>query len=645
MRDQIFLLGNVIIMMAYFAIMVAIVVPVARAGQLRTNKLAVTTALIFFSCAVGHAFHAWTIYTGILAGVAGHAGATWSSAVWDLFTAAVGVYYWSLRRGYGILLGEGPIYVDPWGQRRLDEADARERAARATLAALVEHSADAIIATRPDGTITTWNRAAERLFGYDAAEAVGRSAAILADDPGVSEQREILTRILNGEPGISYEAHRRHKDGAPLEIALTASPILDAGGTVIGISVVARDVTAAKDAANRQRAIEERTHQAQRMESLGKLAGGVAHDFNNILSIIVNYTDFAVEQSGDHPDVQADLAQVRRAADRAINLTGQLLTFTRGDTIQPRDLDLNAAIAEVQAMLARTIGEHISLLTMPAARPVVVHADPGQIQQVLLNLAINGRDAMPDGGALVIEAATARLDGSEVNIEPSLPAGTYAQLLVSDTGHGIPADVAAHIFEPFYTTKPRGKGTGLGLSTVYGIVVEAGGGITVYSESGAGTTFRVYLPLAGTPAELPGVPATPVAPPAGNGQTVLVVEDEPALARVAARILTNGGYQILVATNGPEALALHAEHGCDLVLTDVIMPDMSGRRLAELLHERIPGLPILYMSGYSNGLLGTTQVLDPDVAFIEKPFTATDLLLKVGDTLRAAAPWKSTTGS
>jgi two-component system cell cycle sensor histidine kinase/response regulator CckA len=643
MREQIFLLGNVIIMLAYLAIMIAIVVPVARAGQLRTNKLAVTTALIFFSCAVGHAFHAWTVYTSIVGGFASHAGATWSSAVWDLFTAAVGVYYWSLRRNYGILLGEGPIYVDPFGQQRLDEAGARERAALANLAALVEHSADAIIATQPDGTITAWNRAAERMFGYPAAEAIGRPASILADEEGALEQAEILRRILSGEPGISYEAHRRNKDGAPLEVSLTASPIVDATGTIIGISVVARDVSAAKDAAERQRAMEERTHQAQRMESLGKLAGGVAHDFNNILSIIVNYTDFAAEQCGDLPEARADLAQVRLASDRAINLTGQLLTFTRGDTIQPRDLDLNGAIAEVQAMLARTIGEHISLLTVPAAQPVVVHADPGQIQQVLLNLAINGRDAMPDGGTLVIEAATASLDGSEINVEPPLPPGTYAQLLVSDTGHGIPADVATHIFEPFYTTKPRGKGTGLGLSTVYGIVVEAGGGITVYSESATGTTFRIYLPLAHAPADFPGVLAEPVEPPDGDGRTVLVVEDEPALARVAARILTNGGYQVLVATGGPEALAQHSEHGCDLVLTDVIMPDMSGRRLAELLHERIPGLPIVYMSGYSNGLLGTTQVLDPDVAFIEKPFTAHDLLQKVGDTLRAAAPHESVT--
>ncbi len=640
MRDQIFLLGNVIIMLAYAAIMIAIVVPVVRAGQLRTNKLAVTTALIFFSCAVGHALHAWTAYQSIVAGFPGHAGATWTSAGWDMFTAAVGVYYWSLRRGYGILLGEGPIYVDPWGQRRLDEAGARERAAldkaeghRATLAAVVEHSDDAIIGARPDGTITAWNRGAERLFGYTAAEATGRSVAILADDAGATEQSGILERIMGGERGLYYEARRRRKDGSPIEVSVNVSPIADAAGAVIGLAIVARDVTAANEAAERQRAIEERTHQAQRMESLGKLAGGVAHDFNNILSVIVNYTDFAIEQSADHPDVQADLAQVRHAADRAVNLTSQLLTFTRGDTVQPRDLDLNAAIAEVQAMLERTIGEHISMLTVPASEPVIVHADPGQAQQVLLNLVINGRDAMPEGGTLVIEAAVAALDGYEINIDPPLPAGTYAQLLVSDTGHGIPADVAAHVFEPFYTTKPRGKGTGLGLSTVYGIVVEAGGGISLYSEPGVGTTFRIYLPLASTTADAPAMPPTPNQPAHGAGRTILVVEDEPALARVAARILTAGGYRVLVASSGPQALALHTEHGSDLVLTDVIMPDMSGTRLAELLREREPDLPVLYMSGYSNGLLGTTNVLEPDVAFIEKPFTARDLLHKISNTL------------
>jgi PAS domain S-box-containing protein len=645
MPGQIFLLGNLVILAAYLAITVAIAVPVARAGQLRTNKLAVATALIFFSCAVGHGFHAWAALQSVTQPATVHhlgpnaTSMSWSAAAWDLFTAAVGVYYWTLRRGYAVLLGKGAIYIDPWGQHRLDQADARERAARdlaeshrATLAAVVDHTDDAIIGATPEGVISAWNRGAERLFGYPAEEVIGQSAGILADATESHEQ-EVLARVNRGEHGIHYEARRRRKDGAPVDVAFAVAPIQDQVGTVIGVSLVARDITAAKEAAERQRAMEERTQQAQRMESLGKLAGGIAHDFNNILAVIANYTEFAFDQSADNDTVRADLAQVRTATDRAVNLTRQLLTFTRGDTTQPQEIDLNAAVAEVQAMLSRTIGEHINLVTVPSPTPPLVHADPGQIQQVLLNLSINARDAMPDGGTLVIEANTAALDGSEVNMQPPLPAGMYARLLVSDTGEGMSAEVAEHIFEPFYTTKPRGQGTGLGLATVYGIVTEAGGGINVYSEPDLGTTFRIYLPLLDAPASTVATRVEPGRPVHGDGRTVLVVEDEPALGRVIARILTDGGYRVLTATSGPQALSLNERQTCDLLLTDVIMPDMSGRRLAELLHARRPGLPVLYMSGYSNGLLGTTQVLDDDVAFIEKPFTAHRLLDRINDVL------------
>jgi CheY-like chemotaxis protein len=266
----------------------------------------------------------------------------------------------------------------------------------------------------------------------------------------------------------------------------------------------------------------------------------------------------------------------------------------------------------------------------------VVHADPGQLQQVLLNLAINARDAMPEGGTLVLEAHLATLDGHEVNMQPPLEAGVYACLLVSDTGEGMPPEVAERVFEPFYTTKPRGRGTGLGLSTVYGIVTEAAGSISVYSEPGVGTTFRMYFPLVTAPESPVDTAGPDTESAAGEGSTVLVVEDEPALARVITRILTKAGYHVLSATNGQDALDLDEQQGCDLLLTDVIMPEMSGPRLAELLQQRHPGLPVLYMSGYSNGLLGTTHVLDEDVAFIEKPFTSRDLRTKINEILSSA---------
>ncbi|GIE31836.1 histidine kinase [Actinoplanes italicus] len=644
MPDWMFLLANVIIMVAYTAIMVSIVVPVHRAGQMWSNKLATATAMIFFSCAVGHGFHAVMGYR-TLATFPGHhphpggLGWSWGSAIWDACTAAVGVYYWSLRRGYGVLLQKGAIYVDPWGQMRLEQADARERAARdlaeahqATLATIVEDSADAIIGLTPDGTINAWNGGAERIFGYTAAEVLARPATVLADEVGAGQQADMLTRMRAGEGSFSYEGRRIRKDGRPIEVAFTVTPVTDAGGTVIGVSVIGRDVSAAKEAAERQRAVQERSDQAKRMESLGNLAGGVAHDFNNILAIIANYTDFVIDETRDRPDVQADLAHVRTAVERATSLTRQLLTFTRGDAIQLRDVDLNAAIAEVHAVLERTIGEHITLIAVPAPTPLTVHADPGQIHQILLNLAINARDAMPDGGTIVLEANVATLDGDELNMQPPLPAGTYARLLVSDTGEGMTAETAARIFEPFFTTKPRGSGTGLGLATVYGIVAESNGSINVYSELGVGTTFRIYLPIAAT-SRSTAVVHRSGSPPRGDGRTVLVVEDEVALARIITRILTGGGYHVRTAGNGAEALRTFHEYGCDLLLTDVIMPEMTGPKLAALILRERPDLPVLYMSGYSNGLLGTTHVLDDGIAFIEKPFTGDDLLHKVFATM------------
>ncbi|MFI1990725.1 ATP-binding protein [Actinoplanes sp. NPDC020271] len=645
MADQVFLLANLVIAAAYAAITVAIVVPVSRAGQLRSNKLATATALIFFSCSIGHGLHA---LAALLLAVHGpkhlteHAGTDgwfWVSALWDAFTATVACYYWSLRRGYGVLLGKGAIYDDPWSRHRLDEADARERAARdvaemqqATLATVVEHSDDAIIGLTPDGIITAWNGGAERVFGYRATEALGRPATMLAGRLGAGEQSTTLERLRNGARSIRYEARRTRRDGTPIDVSVAVTPIRNHAGALTGISAVARDITAAKEHAERQRAVAERTQQAQRMESLGNLAGGVAHDFNNILAIIANYTDFAIEETADRPGVQADLIQVRTAVERATNLTRQLLTFTRGDAIQPRDVGLNTALAEIEAMLERTIGEHIHLVVVPSATPLTVHADPGQLQQVLLNLAINARDAMPDGGTLVLEANQADLDGDELNMQPPLPAGRYARLEISDTGEGMPPEVAERIFEPFFTTKPRGKGTGLGLATVYGIVTEAGGSVNLYSEPGVGTTFRVYLPLVDASAGEVVPEERRADPPRGDDRTVLVVEDEVALARIITRILTDNGYRAVIANNGREALAAYDQHGCDVLLTDVIMPEISGPRLAEMLTERRPGLPVIYMSGYSNGLLGTTHVLAGDIAFLEKPFTAADLLHKLAAT-------------
>jgi two-component system cell cycle sensor histidine kinase/response regulator CckA len=632
-------LGNLVIALSYALITVAIFVPVVRARQVRSNRLATATALIFFSCSLGHALAAWRAAAG---GSGRHDGAAgWPSAAWDMFTAGVGVYYWTLRRGYGVLLGG--LYVDPGQRRDLAEAEQRERAAstraeelQGLYAAVVEHSEDSIIATDLDDRVLLWNAGAERMFGYSAEDSIGKLASSLVAPGSDNDRRAMVARLVAGERGIRYETTARHHDGSHIDVAVTMSPIIDAAGVVVGTARITRDLTEVKHAEASQRAAEHQAAQAQRMASLGQLAGGIAHDFNNLLGIILNFTAFAAEETDDSA-VKADLAKARLAAERAVGLTRQLLTFTRQDTVRAELLDVNASIAEAYDLLARTIGAHITLIATPALNPLTILADGGRIQQVLVNLAINARDAMPDGGTLVIEAKGVDLDAGQVNLSPAPPAGRYVQFLVSDTGTGMSAEVAAKIFEPFYTTKPKGHGTGLGLATVYGIITEAGGSINVYSEPGIGTTFRVYFPIAAS-GDLAGPPPQTAADaPHGKGQTILVAEDETRLGEAVARILTEGGYQVLSADGGAQALELDTAHGCDLLLTDVIMPDMSGRQLAQAMQDRHPGLRVLYMSGYTNGVLDTANTPDHGVTVIEKPFTAHLLLTEVDTMLHQAS--------
>jgi two-component system cell cycle sensor histidine kinase/response regulator CckA len=515
--------------------------------------------------------------------------------------------------------------------RAVERARAEAESEWRTLAAIVAHSDDAVVAASLDGRLTAFNTGAERLYGYLAAETVGMSVSAyssLVTPPGAPgpSADEVIARLGQGEQGIRFTSRRSHRDGTIKDVSVVVSPILDKAGRLVGLSSATRDTSA-------QRRAEERAQQSQRMASLGQLAGGVAHDFNNILGIMLSFTAFAEERSTD-PDVRADLAKVRLAGERAVGLTRQLLTFTRQDTTHPESVDVNAGIAELCAILTRTFDKKIELIARPAPQPLLVHADAGQIQQVLLNLAVNARDAMPDGGTLIIEAAETDLDEHQAGLHPAPTGGRYVRLLVSDTGTGMSAEVAARVFEPFYTTKPKGTGTGLGLATVYGIVTEAGGSINVYSEPDLGTTFRVYFPAA--PAGTPAAPvAATTAPLPGAGRTVLVVDDEPELGEAVVRILENGGYRTLSATSGAKALALGVED-CDLLLTDIIMPEMSGRQLADEIQQRRPDLPVLYMSGYSDGLIGSNGLLEEDVAFIEKPFTATQLLSRVGGVFLAA---------
>ena len=387
--------------------------------------------------------------------------------------------------------------------------------------------------------------------------------------------------------------------------------------------------------AERER-LENRLHQAQRLESLGQLAGGVAHDFNNLLAVILNCAGFVAESTVGDESVQAEVDQILAAAERGARLTRQLLIFGRREKTQTEVLDLATVVTDMQGLLARTIGEDVKLVVHTAASLPAVRADRGQMEQVLINLAVNARDAMPEGGTLTIRLRTTLLDEEYTRLHPEATPGHYVELSVSDTGVGMTPDVVSRIFEPFFTTKDRDKGTGLGLATVHGIVGEADGSLSVYSEPGMGTTFRAFFPPAGGQAAMAATPA-PAAAVKGGGETVLVVEDEPAVREIAARILRRNQYSVLEAASGSEALTLAAEHEFDLLLTDLVMPQVSGVELAQRIGRTRPGVPVLFMSGYSQDVLGPRRALDDGVALIQKPFAAEELLKSVRAVIAAAS--------
>ncbi len=528
-----------------------------------------------------------------------------------------------------------------------------DQAADPRFAGLLEAAPDAMVCVDAGGRIVLVNAQAERLFGYGREELAGQRVEVLVPD-GVRAVHPGHRAGYAADPrprpmGAGMELAGRRRDGStfPAEISLAA---MDTGDGLL-VTAAVRDVTerlAFQADRERLRALEERGRlesqllQSQRLESLGQLAGGVAHDFNNLLGAILNYSAFVAEEvarEAGQPRWQAvldDIRQIQQAARRAADLTHQLLAFARREVIQPRVLDLNEAVAGVEQLLQRTLGEHVELTIAAASGLLPVLADPGQLEQVLVNLAVNARDAMPAGGRLSIETRKTQVDESYAAGRPNLAPGWYAGLKVSDTGTGIPKEVIEHVFEPFFTTKPKGQGTGLGLATVYGIVTQAGGALRIYSEPGLGTVLDVLLPVTDQASVAEPAPAEPVP---GTGQTVLIVEDEAALREVTRRLLCRNGYQVLAAPDGRAALDLAASHpGLDVLLTDVIMPKMQGREVAERVRALQPATRVLYMSGYTEGLLGEQGVLEPGVQLIEKPFTESGLLSKLNEVLSAPAP-------
>jgi len=636
--------------------------------------------------------------------------------------------------------------------------DAEQAVAR--LAAIVASSADAIIGKTLDGMVTSWNTAAERVFGYSSIEMVGQSIFLLIPEDLHDAERELLKRIGRGERVEVFETERIRKDGRRIYIGASVSPIRDTYGNVVGASSIKRDVTERKQAAEAllrsqerlhlalkaarmgtwqwdvasntlswdeglhelyglesgqqvtqyedfiqrvhqddrafvaasvQRALEggggldyefrivlpdgrlrwladqgrvmrdqkgnplyltgvcldtterklleERLRQAQRMDSVGQLAGGIAHEANNMMSVVLGCADYVLQRTDLPGPVREDVDQIWKAAKRTAGITQQLLAFSRRQVLQPQVLDLNATVRDLEPILTRTLGETrgLRMHLSPGLSPV--RADPGQLEQVLINLTLNARDAMPDQGRLTIETMNVVLDQAYVagKSVDSLKPGEYAALVVSDTGHGMDQITLGRVFEPFFTTKGVGQGTGLGLSTVYGIVKQSGGFIWVYSEPGLGTTFKLYFPVVTTS---PGAAdLREPAPTARENETVLVAEDEAMVRGIMARTLRDCGYNVLEAADGRAALdILEAQAGrVSLIVADVVMPDLGGREMAARLAERWPELPVLFTSGYTGMDVVRRGLLDEGREFLQKPLAPEALARKVREMVDASA--------
>jgi PAS domain S-box-containing protein len=650
------------------------------------------------------------------------------------------------------------------GQDVTDRVRAQE--ATVKLAAIVSSAEDAIVGKQLDGTVTSWNAAAEHIFGYSAAEMIGQSIYRLIPDELHDTERDVLERVSRGEPVQFSEAERIRKDGERIHIALTVSPIRDASGRVAGASSIKRDITrqrrteialaeandtsrdlaqaldnaqavirdldgritywssgsarlygwTAEEAVGRRshdllqtvfpmdlreiqslvlargqwegeltniardgrqvhvasqwvlrrdenhspvaitevntdvtarRQAEERLRQSDRMEVVGQLAGGVAHEANNQMTVVLGATEFLLART-DLPEVaRNDLEQVRGAAERTAAITGQLLAFSRRQVLQPQVLEVDEVVQGLDGMLRRALGERSTLELQLRGGISRVKADPGQLAQVLLNLVLNAKDAMPLGGRLTIETRPAELTEQYAREHPGVEIrpGPYIVLSVSDTGHGISPESMGHIFEPFYTTKPIGKGTGLGLATVYGIIKQSGGYVWVYSELGQGTAFKVYLPVEEGSA---AIPAASPPPERSSGEHVLIVEDEPAVRFMTSRALKEHGYQVLEASDGQEALRMVEQSigALDLIISDVIIPGLDGTELARRVTRVKPGLPILFMSGYTDDDIVRRGLLDRDQPFLQKPFTPDALIRRVAELLeqKKAITWPDAAG-
>ena len=500
------------------------------------------------------------------------------------------------------------------------EAETRLHAGTARLAAIVDSSSDAIIGKTLDGIVTSWNRAAEEIFGYPADEMIGRSVLTLIPDEFHAQEREVLERLRRGETLQISEVERVRKDGRRIWISLSVSPLRDPVGNLVGAASIKRDITEQKLAA-------ERHQETQRLRVAGQLAGGIAHEANNQMLVVLGAADFILRRPDLPPPVREDLNAIRQAAERTASITQQLLAYGRRQTVRINDVDIDGVVRDLESVLRRSLAEHHELVLRLELGNACVRVDARQLEQVILNLTLNARDAMPEGGRLTISTAWTAADPSSPTT-PSPGGLGYASLTVQDTGVGMNAMTLARAFEPFFTTKPVGQGSGLGLSVVDGLVHQMGGTIQVLSQPGQGARFSICLPLV-TAASAPRGGDDAGGIPGGDGRVVVVVEDEPNVRSIAARTLREAGYTVHEARHGGEALELvvGALERVDLVVTDLGMPVMGGETLARRLQAARPGVPILFISGYTESIAFGPLLL--------KPFTPDELLRRVGTVLRA----------
>jgi two-component system cell cycle sensor histidine kinase/response regulator CckA len=539
-----------------------------------------------------------------------------------------------IRDARGAIAGVIIVFHDVSERRQAEEA---LRQSEARLAGILNIADDAVISVDESQHITLFSDGAKRIFGYSRHEVLGRPVHMLLPERfRESHHTQVQGFVKSGDVARRMADRReilgRRKDGTEFHAEASISKLEMEGEKVL--TVILRDITERRATEEALRQSEEQLRQSQKMEAVGRLAGGIAHDFNNLLTAIIGYNELAAMKIKAGDPAVSNLDEIGKAAQRAAALTRQLLAFSRKQVLEPRVLDLSEQVRDIEEMLRRVMGDDVDLITMLRPNLRSVRVDPNQIQQVILNLVVNARDAMPEGGTITIETANLDVDEAYASEYPGTNTGPHVMLAISDTGVGMDKETTERIFEPFFTTKELGKGTGLGLSTVYGIVKQSGGNILVFSEPGNGTAFKIYLPVVGQLADQ-GVRAQAKALVSQGQETVLVVEDQETVLRLVRDILEQQGYSVLHASRPLDAITIceRYEGPINLMITDLVMPQMSGRQLAEQVSPMRPEMRVLYMSGYTDNVMISQGVLGPSAAFIQKPFQMWTLMYKIREVL------------